>query len=114
MYEQAFRLSQINTPEALEKQVKCYLAAKNVLHLCDQKYSWIVRPTDPEEGDEEIVIEPRAGTGTVEDLQVVTLQRQVEVLNIDAIKKELLFASAKLKLSRFNDASSTNITSKMK
>ncbi|XP_019873892.2 nuclear pore complex protein Nup160 homolog isoform X2 [Aethina tumida] len=110
MYEQAFRLSQINTPEALEKQVKCYLAAKNVLHLCDQKYSWIVRPTDPEEGDEEIVIEPRAGTGTVEDLQVVTLQRQVEVLNIDAIKKELLFASAKLKLSRFNDASSTNIT----
>ncbi|CAH0554990.1 unnamed protein product [Brassicogethes aeneus] len=110
MYEQAFRLTQFNTTEALEKQVKCYLAAKNILQLCDPKHAWIARPTDADESDDEIVIEPMAGTGTVEDLQKIKLQRQVEVVNINIIKKDLIFACAKLKLLRFSSGSSLNIT----
>lgn len=35
MYEQGFRLSQSEAVECLEKQVNCYLAAKNMLHLVD-------------------------------------------------------------------------------
>jgi len=35
MYEQGFRLSQSEAVDCLEKQVNCYLAAKNMLHLVD-------------------------------------------------------------------------------
>lgn len=48
MYEQAFRLnSHIINVETSKKQVHCYLAAKNGLHLCDAKDAWIVMPVDP-------------------------------------------------------------------
>lgn len=65
MYEQAYRLAHLNTIEALEKQVKCYLAAKNVLQLCKPDYAWVVRPSDPDAKDEIIVLESRAGSGQV-------------------------------------------------
>nr|XP_023015169.1 nuclear pore complex protein Nup160 homolog [Leptinotarsa decemlineata] len=109
MYEQAFRLNHINTAESLEKQVKCYLAAKNVLQLCKPEHAWVVRPSDPDEEEEEIVIQPLAGSK--QELKVVKLQKQVEVVNIEVIKTELIFASAKLKLARFNSAAPVTITS---
>lgn len=65
MYEQAFRLQHLNTAEALEKQVKCYLAAKNVLQLCKSEFAWVVRPTDPEDEVEEVILEPLAGSKKV-------------------------------------------------
>lgn len=65
MYEQAYRLNHLNTVEALEKQVKCYLAAKNVLQLCKPEHAWVVRPTDPDAEDEVIVLEPLAGSNQV-------------------------------------------------
>lgn len=65
MYEQAFRLLHLNTVEALEKQVKCYLAAKNVLQLCKPEFAWVVRPTDPDEEVEEVILEPLAGSKKV-------------------------------------------------
>ncbi|KAG5881796.1 hypothetical protein JTB14_037092 [Gonioctena quinquepunctata] len=108
MYEQAFRLSHINTAEALEKQVKCYLAAKNVLQLCKPEHAWVVRPSDPDEEEEEVVIQPLAGSH--QKLRVLRLCKQVEVVNINTIKNELIFASAKLKLARFNSAAPVNIT----
>ncbi|RZC33085.1 nuclear pore complex protein Nup160 -like, partial [Asbolus verrucosus] len=46
MYEQAFRLNQCNDSDAIEKQVKCYLAAKNALALCEAQYAYIVMPVD--------------------------------------------------------------------
>ncbi|XP_074031669.1 nuclear pore complex protein Nup160 isoform X2 [Leptinotarsa decemlineata] len=109
MYEQAFRLNHINTAESLEKQVKCYLAAKNVLQLCKPEHAWVVRPSDPDEEEEEIIIQPLAGSK--QELTVVKLQKQVEVVNIEVIKTELIFASAKLKLARFNSAAPVTITS---
>ncbi|XP_018568434.1 nuclear pore complex protein Nup160 homolog isoform X2 [Anoplophora glabripennis] len=109
MYEQAFRLLHLNTADALEKQVKCYLAAKNVLQLCKPEFAWVVRPADPEEEVEEVVLEPVAGSN--KELQVLRLRKQVEVININTIRKDLVFASAKLKLARFDATSPTNITS---
>lgn len=65
MYEQAFRLNHANNIDALEKQVKCYLAAKNVLHLCQPEHAWVVRPADPDDEDEEVVLQPLAGSNRV-------------------------------------------------
>lgn len=65
MYEQAFRLSQLNTMEALEKQVKCYLAAKNALYLCDSKFAWVVRPVASDLVQEEVILPTRAGSKEV-------------------------------------------------
>ncbi|KAJ8978443.1 hypothetical protein NQ317_017646 [Molorchus minor] len=96
MYEQGFRLLHLNTPEALEKQVKCFLAAKNALQLCKPEYAWVVRPTEAEEEEE--------------DLLVFKLRKQVEVVNVNTIKRDLVFASSKLKLARFDATSPTNVT----
>lgn len=65
MYEQAYRLNHLNMVEALEKQVKCYLAAKNLLQLCKPEHAWVVRPADPDAEDEVIVLEPLAGSNQV-------------------------------------------------
>lgn len=70
MYEQAFRLMQYNTMEALEKQVKCYLAAINSLNLCEKKFAWVLRPADPDLTDEEIVLSPLAGSDEVSTFSV--------------------------------------------
>lgn len=69
MYEQAYRLSALipQSEEALEKQLKCYLASENVLRLCDKKYAWVVRPSDPDEEEDEFILEPKAG------LQIVNI-----------------------------------------
>lgn len=49
MYEQAFRLSYNNCIEALEKQVKCYLASLNILRLCNKEKTLVSRPKDTTE-----------------------------------------------------------------
>lgn len=69
MYEQAYRLSfhHPQSEDILEKQVKCYLAAENVLRLCDKKYQWIIRPSDPDEEDSEVVFEPKANVVSVNE-----------------------------------------------
>ncbi|CAH1112722.1 unnamed protein product [Psylliodes chrysocephalus] len=109
MYEQAFRLNHANNIDALEKQVKCYLAAKNVLHLCQPEHAWVVRPADPDDEDEEVVLQPLAGSNR--EMRVFKLRKQVEVVDIETIQKELIFSSAKLKLARFNTSTPINITS---
>lgn len=65
MYEQAFRLRHHNTIEALEKQVKCYLAAVNALNLCDPRFAWVLIPADPEIPEEIITLPILAGTNDV-------------------------------------------------
>ncbi|KAK9890753.1 hypothetical protein WA026_012101 [Henosepilachna vigintioctopunctata] len=94
MYEQAFRLSYNNNIEALEKQVKCYLASLNIFRLCDRKQTVVSRPKDAEEG-------PLALQLGV-DLQTrQTSQDQIEFVGLEEIKKEYEFACAKLKLARY-------------
>lgn len=56
MCEQAFRLSQFNDPDSLEKQVKCYLAAKNILTLCKPEFAFVLMPV--EEIEEKVVVLP--------------------------------------------------------
>ncbi|XP_066259653.1 nuclear pore complex protein Nup160 homolog [Euwallacea similis] len=108
MYEQAFRLSQYDNVECLEKQVKCLLTAKIMLQLVDAQHAWVVRPSYPDEGEDEIILESLAGSR--KDSEIFRIKKQVEVVNIDAIKKELAFSSAKLKLARFDPSLATNIT----
>lgn len=65
MYEQAYRLSELNTIEALEKQVKCYLAAKNALSLCDTEFQWVLRPVSNGFCELKIVLPAEAGSNKV-------------------------------------------------
>lgn len=65
MYEQAFRLKHHNTIDALEKQVKCYLAAVNALSLCNPKFAWVLIPADPDAPPEVIALPTEAGTEDV-------------------------------------------------
>lgn len=69
MYEQAFRLLQHNTVDALEKQVKCFLASVNALSLCDKNFAWVVRPADPDEKEVEVCL-PRLA-GTIEAVMII-------------------------------------------
>lgn len=62
MYEQAYRLGQHNTVEALEHQVKCYLDCINCLHLIDEKSQWVLRPVDQGEEKAEFLIPYPAGS----------------------------------------------------
>lgn len=62
MYEQAYRLGQHNSVDALEHQVKCYLACINCLYFVDQKLQWVLRPVDQGEEKEEFLIPHPAGS----------------------------------------------------
>ena len=68
MYEQAFRLSQHDTIEALMNQVKCYLATVNAFNLCDPLFAWVLIPIDPNTPPREIVLPRKIGTATVSTL----------------------------------------------
>ncbi|CAG9772816.1 unnamed protein product [Ceutorhynchus assimilis] len=107
-YEQSFRLSRCNTVQALEKQVKCCLIAKNVLQLTDPEYAWVIRPSDPDEEETEIIMESLAGSG--KDFEVFRIKKQVEVVTVDTMEKELVFLMAKLKLIKFHPEASSKIT----
>lgn len=103
MYEQAFRLMQYNTMESLEKQVKCYLAAVNALYLCDKKFAWVLKPSDPDLEEEEIIFPILAGSRDVP--QKLTIKHQIDVIQMKDLKRELEFASARLKIARFDESS---------
>lgn len=49
MYEQSLRLAHYTTLNALEKQVKCLLAAKNALSLVIPEWRWVVKPSTGEQ-----------------------------------------------------------------
>ncbi|KAH1005345.1 hypothetical protein HUJ04_006346 [Dendroctonus ponderosae] len=108
MYEQAYRLSQCESADSLEKQVKCYLAAKNVLQLVDPQYAWVIRPADPDEEPNEVTLECLAGLQ--KDSEMFRIKKQVEVVTVDTIKKALTFACAKLQLERTQPTLATHIT----
>ncbi|KAI4461352.1 nuclear pore complex protein [Holotrichia oblita] len=106
MYEQAFRLSQYGTIEALEKQVKCYLASVNAFSLCDPKYAWVLKPVDADV--EEEVIQLPCEAGSEMEPEIVKFKRQLEVVELDVIKKELALAIGRLKLAKFDKKLVTN------
>ncbi|XP_017773941.1 PREDICTED: nuclear pore complex protein Nup160 homolog [Nicrophorus vespilloides] len=101
MYEQAFRLNSHNTSEALEKQVKCFLACVNCLCLTDDsKFAWVLKPSDPDLEDEVHILPSKIGSD--DEPHVVNYKRQVDVIDVQGIRKELVFARAKLQLSKLD------------
>ncbi|XP_044262804.1 nuclear pore complex protein Nup160 homolog [Tribolium madens] len=107
MYEQAFRLNQYNDSDSLEKQVKCFLAAKNALALCEPQYAYIVMPVDQ---IEDKVVSLPIFAASDEEPEEITLRKQVNIINLEILSKDLAFASAKLKLIRFNPRNYFEIT----
>ncbi|XP_022905074.1 nuclear pore complex protein Nup160 homolog [Onthophagus taurus] len=108
MYEQAFRLNQWNSIEALEKQVKCYLAAVNALSLCESKHAWVLTPIEPELQEQTVLIPSLAGSNT--PYKELKLVNQLEVVSLSTIKKELALALARLRLGRIDKDSVANYT----
>lgn len=100
MYEQALRCSlECDTLSAVERRYECLLSCITALHLVDEKYAWIARPVINEEqnanardarGDEEMET----------DAEVDELKRQVTVLELSDIRKELLLTEAIITLSK--------------
>jgi len=48
--------------------------------------------------------------GSQKDSEIFRIKKQVEVVDIHTIKKELAFATAKLKLIRFDPTLTPNVT----
>ncbi|KAF5295355.1 hypothetical protein FQR65_LT01545 [Abscondita terminalis] len=96
MYEQAYRLKHYNTVEALEKQIKCYLACINVLSLCTKDQAYLIKPNDSDDKSEGVIIPKRLGSN--EECFEVTMENKVGLLDI---KPQLELASARLRLVRF-------------
>ncbi|OAD58553.1 hypothetical protein WN48_10964 [Eufriesea mexicana] len=105
MYEQAMRLSQESQSVAIvSKQAQCLLTCINALHLVSEKYRWIVRPVIDQNYLEEMdyeVLQTRRSVSN-EDLLHYKIKKQVEVLELNDIKKEYYIVDARLKVSKIN------------
>lgn len=72
------------------------------------QFAWVVRPSYPDEDEDEIILDSLAGSQ--KDSEIYRIKKQVEVIEIETVKKELAFATAKLKLIRFDPTLTSNIT----
>lgn len=78
MYEQAFRLSYNQSIEALEKQVKCYLASLNILRLCNKEKTLVSRPKDTTE--EEFSMQPTQLRSTSVRMPNIEICYDIEII----------------------------------
>ncbi|XP_032683313.1 nuclear pore complex protein Nup160 homolog [Odontomachus brunneus] len=105
MYEQAMRLSQeSHSALIISRQAQCLLACINALHHVSEKYRWIVRPViDHSFADELSLPNPQKKRG-IDGKEVLhyKIKKQVEVLELDDIKKEYYIVDARLKISKVN------------
>lgn len=104
MYEQAMRLSQEpHSAPIIAKQAQCLLACINALHHVSEKYRWIVRPVDQNLSGE---LNSSGGQKkrNIDGKEVLhyKIKKQVEVLELDDIKKEYYIVDARLKISKVN------------
>lgn len=121
MYEQAYRLRQYNSAKALEKQVKCYLAAVNALSLMDPEFAYVIKPAETDENqleDRQNNLLGNAGMNISDDDREesnelnLTVKENVEVLHLNGIKEELDCAKARLRLAKYEpDAIADHLTS---
>lgn len=102
MYEQAMRLSQ-ESPSAsiITRQAQCLLACMNSLSLVNEKYKWIVRPVVDQSYPDEINPKVKRCIDGREVLHY-KVKKQVEVLELNDIRKEYNLVDARLKLLKFN------------
>lgn len=105
MYEQAMRLSQeSHSAPIISRQAQCLLACINALHHVSEKYRWIVRPViDQNFADESNSLNPQKKRN-IDGREVLhyKIRKQVEVLELDDIKKEYYIVDARLKISKVN------------
>lgn len=105
MYEQAMRLSQeSHSALIISRQAQCLLACINALHHVSEKYRWIVRPViDQSFADESSLSNPQKKRG-IDGKEVLhyKIKKQVEVLELNDIKKEYYIVDARLKISKVN------------
>lgn len=103
MYEQALRCSlDGETLSAVERRYECLLSCITTLHLVDEKYAWIARPVfnddvtgQPLSGGDEQLMETDADADDADKHK-----RQVMVLEISDIRKELLLTEAIITLAK--------------
>lgn len=103
MYEQAMRLSQ--EPHSLmnvARQTHCLLACLNALHLVNEKYRWIVRPAIDQDCFKERYVPAKKRTLEGDEILPSNMRKQIEVLELQDIKREYVLAEAKLKLMKLN------------
>ncbi|XP_077374049.1 nuclear pore complex protein Nup160 [Festucalex cinctus] len=94
MLELAVRLGrEVCSVRGLKKQVNCFLAAINCLHLIRPEYAWMVRPVTESE-------RPGASPKRNSDGDFVgtPVKRQVEILELRDLEKEFLLATCRLAL----------------
>jgi len=105
MYEQAMRLSQEpHSAPIIAKQAQCLLACINALHHVNEKYRWIVRPVIDQNISGEMNSSNPQKKRSIDGKEVLhyKIKKQVEVLELDDIKKEYYIVDARLKISKVN------------
>ncbi|XP_076303351.1 nuclear pore complex protein Nup160 [Lasioglossum baleicum] len=105
MYEQAMRLSQESqSVPIVSRQAQCLLTCINALNLVSNKYRWIVRPAIDQSYSEDLSHLDRqiCARGSNEDILPYKMKKQIEVLELNDIKKEYYVVDARLKISKIN------------
>lgn len=105
MYEQAMRLSQeSHSVPIISKQAQCLLACINALHHVNEKYRWIVRPVIDQSFPDEMNSTNPQKKRNVDGKEVLhyKIRKQIEVLELNDIKKEYYIVDAILKISKVN------------
>ncbi|XP_034185245.1 nuclear pore complex protein Nup160 [Osmia lignaria lignaria] len=105
MYEQAMRLSQESqSVPVVSRQAQCLLACINALHLVSENYRWIVRPVIDQNYSEEMDDQDIQSRRSMSDKEILNynIKKQIEVLELNDIKKEYYIVDARLKVSKIN------------
>ncbi|XP_077425205.1 nuclear pore complex protein Nup160 [Vanacampus margaritifer] len=103
MLELAVRLGrEVCSVRGLKKQVNCFLAAINCLHLIRPEYAWMVRPVTESE-------RPGASPKRNSDGDFVgpQVKRQVEILELRDLEKEFMMATCRLALVQHQPRAAT-------
>ena len=96
------RLSQeSHTATIISRQSQCLLACINALNLVNEKYKWIVRPVVDQTYPNETNPKKKRSIDGREVLHY-KVKKQVEVLELNDIKKEYYLVDARLKLAKVN------------
>ncbi|GFT71586.1 nuclear pore complex protein Nup160 [Nephila pilipes] len=101
MYELAMRFGrEVVSLKGLKKQVSCYLASINCLHLADPQYAWIVKPalTSPENPSDFEVDSKSLMKRNSDGIEITHANRpiKIEVLGLQDIMREYSLVQARL------------------
>ncbi|XP_077979037.1 nuclear pore complex protein Nup160-like [Glandiceps talaboti] len=104
MYEYGLRAGrEIPGLQGLQRQVKCYVAAINSLHLVNPRHAWITKPS-PANIQQDIDVPGMSPKRNYdgEMIEHSPMTKHIEVLEIGDLQKEYMLASARLKLIQYD------------